>query len=177
MRNRSNISLIVTLACRCLGKKNLVLYAQTPLNSTSKLSLKKKLFYLLFPKVRMTPILKHRNYEEQYPSCKRWPHNYYVPLTFPVPQQNDEKHFTKDGLIQILCIGKYRSYKNHEILVKAVSQLTKEEQHKIQITIVGQNSVPQEHEYYQNLKSFIHTLHVDGLFDLQMNRPYAAMQK
>jgi glycosyltransferase involved in cell wall biosynthesis len=177
MRNRSKISMVVTFVCRLQGIKKLVLYNQSPLCTAIKLGFKKKLLYLFFPKVRMTPVKELRFYKEKYPNRKQWTHNYFIPLIFPVPKSSKTRHYLIDGIIHIVCIGKYRDYKNHRLLVQAVEMLSEKERKKIKVTIIGQNTIPVEHEYLKQLKLLIAKKGVQSIFNLQCNRPYNLMQE
>jgi len=175
IRNRVILSLIVTMACRILNIKKLVLYTQTPLNSNSHLSVKKKMYYKFFPQVRMTPVLNVRHYQEQYKECKIWKHDYFIPLIFNLPLNNKEKTYFDKDIINIVCIGKYRAYKNHVLLVQAISLLSQKERNKIHIEIIGQDISKEEHEYRRKLEELIVQLSLTETFTLYRNRPYSMM--
>lgn len=131
--------------------------------------------YAFFPSVRMTPILYARHYAEKYPDCEQRPHEYFIPLIFPVTPMNNEKIYLKDGIIHIVCIGKYRAYKNHKLLIRAISLLIPEERATLHIQIIGQDTTPKEHAYHKELEQLISSLSLNSIFSLEQNRPYDDM--
>ena len=76
----------------------------------------------MFPKVRMTTVKIHDGFDLKYRGDQFHilPHEYFLPYVHdPNPAAEDRGYF-KDGVLNVLDVGKYRPYKNHFVLVNAV---------------------------------------------------------
>lgn len=174
LRERSRQSRIVFICCRILGIKKVILYNQKPIyNDEIKNPIKKLLSKVVFPKIRITPVkyIKLLSKTNTYiPSEKN--HDYFLP--FVQTTSNENRYYTKDRVIRILDVGKYRDYKNHEILIEAVGLM--QEYTNIHVTIVGQVSNKNEENYFENLNSMIINKNLQDKVSLLRNIPYKEMQ-
>ncbi|MRX72996.1 glycosyltransferase [Bacillus lacus] len=179
LRERSRQSRIVHACCKLLGIRNVILYNQNPINADEWRGkrLKQMLAKIVFPKVRYSPVkyvnLLNSSYSS--PTIPVNSHAYFAPFVQEVNIIPEEKKYVKDGIIRILDVGKYRDYKNHKILVEAVSLI--KERKNFHITIVGQVSNEDEQEYFDSLASMIQDYNLQGKFTLLKNIPYRRMKE
>lgn len=180
MRYRMPSNLIANLACKTLGIKVRILYNQTGLytKKNEKLSWKKKLVFSFFPKVRATTVQIHDVFDLKYHKDEHHilPHDYFLPYVHEPNPKAENRSYFKDGMLNILDVGKYRPYKNHFVLVDAVKLLKeRNELENIRFTILGQASVPEEIEYYENLKKHAQECGVTEYITFRTQIPYREM--
>jgi glycosyltransferase involved in cell wall biosynthesis len=178
LRERSKQSRIVYACCKLLGIQKVILYNQKPLNADEwrgKL-LKKLLANIVFPKARYSPVkhVKLLSDLSTTPDLPDNPHAYFAPFVQEAYILPDEKNYVKDGITRILDVGKYRDYKNHRILVEAVSLM--KERKNFHVTIIGQVSNEDEQNYFDSLTSMILDKNLQDTFTLLKNIPYRQMQ-
>ena len=155
LRNKSRTMRIMYKLCK-KNKIDTLLYNQEPLFREKK-SLLKRLFHFAYnfsvPSKRITPVL-YDNYFKKNSTCLIGDKNArYLPFIVPFPNGNYNKMFSRDNKLRIIDVGKYRSYKNHFLLIDAIDlSLNK---NNILVTIVGQCISENEKEYYAKLKSYI----------------------
>lgn len=179
LRERSKQSRIVYTCCRILGINKVVLYNQRPLNADewSRNRFKGMLAKIVFPKTRYTPVkyLNLLNKESPPLPIRENRHTYYVPFVQEPVTLTEEKKYVENGITHILDVGKYRDYKNHRILVEAVSMLTSIKE--FHITIIGQVSNEDEQKYFDELSAMIWSKELQSKFTLLKNIPYRRMQE
>ena len=166
---------VITLACKILRIKKVIMYVQDPLfGNYNKGSILRLLFRkILFPSIAFTPVL--RKGEDRKTTLMSNAHDapkYFVPFVYKA-HQNTRDYYCKEGVIHILDIGKYREYKNHFFLVDAISSLNSFD--KIRVTIIGQLSNKDERKYYSELKNYIDNKGMSRTFMLEGNIPYQNM--
>lgn len=157
------------------GIKHIILYNQVPLYQElyECKSKKEKFKRALLPSKRMTPVLYGNSSKTK--GLKKDPYAYFVPFVAPQVNIDRQKELIFINKIKILDVGKYRSYKNHTILVEAVDLLTLEERNKLSITIVGQSYKEEEMKYQNELKTLISTKGLDQTFTLLENYSHEKM--
>lgn len=180
MRYRIPSNLVTNMACKLLGIKTRILYNQTDLytKKTAKLSWKKKLYFSLFPKVRMTTVKIHDAFDLKYRKDEFHilPHEYFLPYIHEPNPKAENRSYFKDGMLNILDVGKYRPYKNHYVLVNAVKVLKDRGELKdIRFTILGQASVPEEIKYYEDLQKHAEECGVSEYITFRTHIPYNEM--
>lgn len=151
IRGKTIGNAFVVAVCRLLGKKNIIIYDQSPLYYGKIVSgWKSSLLCSLFPKVSFTPILyvgKERNIIKlnKRVSC------HFVPLICEALLFSHK--YSDDGIIRILDVGKFRDYKNHFFLIDALSSI--QDKKKYKVTIMGQLQNSDEIEYYNRLCQYV----------------------
>lgn len=181
LRDRIPSSLEANFACKTLGIKTVILYNQTGLyaNKNKKDSFLKKIICSLFPRVRMTISYINDINEMKHHKSDLYikDHEYFIPYVgTPNTAAQDRKYF-KDGLLNVLDVGKYRPYKNHYVLVDAVKLLHNEGKlDKIRFTILGQAASDIENKYFYDLKKYIEDNGLTALITLRKNIPYSEME-
>ena len=182
LRYRVPSNLIVNMACALLGIKVRILYNQTGqyTHKSQTLSWKKKLWFSLFPKVRMTTVKIHDVFDLKYRADEHHilPHDYFLPYVHDPNPEAEGRSYFKDGMLNILDVGKYRPYKNHFVLVNAVKVLKERDELKdIRFTILGQASVPEEIKYYEDLQKHAAECGVSEYITFRTHIPYSEMMK
>ena len=182
MRYRMPSNLVVNLACKLCGIKVRILYNQTGLytHKSEKLSFKKKLVFSLFPKVRMTTVKIHDVFDLKYRGDEFHilPHDYFLPYVHEPNPEAEKRSYFKEGILNILDVGKYRPFKNHFVLVNAIKILKDREELKdIHFTILGQASVPEEIKYYEDLQKHAAECGVSEFITFRTHIPYSEMMK
>lgn len=166
-RERSKCNAIVSLVCKLLRFKNIIIYNQAPVHVEYK-GWKNR----IFSPVRYTPV-KVIN-EKQEIVSKAPAHTYFMPFVYECA--DNVKHYPQHGdKIEILDVGKYRDYKNHFILVDAAFLLIKKGILSFNITIVGQVTNQSEKEYYDSLLKYVSEKNLDNYVSLKHSIPYSEM--
>ena len=168
LRDRIPSTIVATFVCRLLRIKPVLLYNQTELyrKRSEKMSLKKRMVFALSPKVRFT-IAKIRNYYDLTEHANELyvqPHNYFVPYVCPLNEESQGRsYFGEDGKLRLLCVGKFRPYKNQRVLVDAMEILAKEGlADRVRLTMIGQAKFDEEIAYREGL---IRSVNEKGLAD------------
>ena len=176
-RETNMTSMYVNLICKLLGVRCVILYNQIPAYSKKnrgiRVGIKDGIKRICFPRARMTTVCtdnptKLRSSMDQYRIKK---HDYFVP--FIEEAIETRRSYCKDGIVNILSVGKYRDYKNHFLLVDAIYLL--ENKDKLRAAIVGQAYNDEEIAYYDRLKSYIRDKGLGGIIELKKNVSYSEM--
>ena len=85
------------------------------------------------------------------------------------------RSYLRGGLINIIDVGKYRDYKNHFVLVKAVALLPEEIRNQFRISIIGQAYSEEEKRYKSELESFISDNDLSSIIRSMEAVPYSEM--
>jgi glycosyltransferase involved in cell wall biosynthesis len=181
VRDRIWTSFITYWICRLLGNKRVILYDHSPLyvkrirQKSLKSWIKKGLQKHLFPGIRMT-VVEYSEYpkEDEKSLYDKVPYSYFVPFACKSSTECNEHSYCRDGCVRILDVGKYRDYKNHFVLVDAISLL---EEANFKVTIIGQCSTGEEQAYYDTLSGYIYDRHLEDKFELLTNIKHRDMEK
>ncbi len=147
VRERSIFSMRGHLISKLINTKVSLLYNQAPLVEKTNISRTKRILLpFLFPKVRYTPV-KYVDGSNGNNKTIELQNSYFVPFV----QMSEKIKKNTNDKINILLVGKYRKYKNMEILVEAVAKLSKADLDKVSFTIVGQCTNVQEEKYKNNI--------------------------
>lgn len=177
LRERSKQSRLVYACCRILGMNNVILYNQQPLNYQWNITgVKKFISNIIFPLARITPVksIDLITGAKNNLSNLNNQHDYFVPFIQNITPSNNSKIYMYKDKIRILDVGKYRSYKNHKLLVDAISLIPDLED--VQVTIIGQVSNDDEQQYYRMLQKEIDNNNLSNNFQLLKNVPYNEME-
>ena len=178
-RETNMTSWYVNLICKIIGIKCVILYNQIPLYSKINKSIPEKIKDIIkrlcFPRVRITtvrtdnPTRFRQNADQHY--IKK--HDYFIP--FIVSAKETARTYCKDGIAGILSVGKYREYKNHFLLIDAISLLKDKE--KLRAAIIGQAYNREEIEYCGKLEKYIKDKGLTDTIKLYKNIEYSAMNE
>jgi glycosyltransferase involved in cell wall biosynthesis len=125
-----------------------------------------------FPTVRMTPV-KYSRLPRELSESTASDNTYFIPFVAESHPEASERRYCPDGMLRILCVGKFREYKNVKLLVEAATMLNMEEDWTM--TIVGQAMNGDEQKYYEETKSMIATSGAENRITLKTNVPYDTM--
>lgn len=182
LRYRTPATLTANLVCKLLGIKSVILYNQTALYSKKgkKQSLKAKIIFALLPKVRTTTVEISDVFDLKYHRDEHYikEHDYFLPYIFePTPEAANRSYF-KNGKLNILDVGKYRPYKNHFVLARAVKYMKDNDWLKdISFTILGQAGAPEEKQYMADLQKYIDDNGIGEYITLRTHIPYNQMRQ
>lgn len=173
VRDRKYSSSIVYLISKLCGVKNVILYTQDPCFTSSqkeKKSFKNLIKYIIYPKKTYSPV----QFRDSLTHAKQVTTGaHFIPFAMNFDTSIVQgRTYLAEGRINILDVGKYRDYKNHFVLVKAVKTLPQETRKQLHITIIGQVSCEEEKEYRNSLIAFIRDNHLEGVFDILESVPY-----
>lgn len=163
LRERSLYTVVAYHICRTLRIPS-ILYNQSPyweLPDKRKSKLK-KIVAILFPRVRMTPVLGMLSEEGVHGSG-----SYYVPFVMEPYCRTEEKEHFKDEKIQILCVAGYHDRKRLPLLLDAVNCL--KEEHPVHLSIVGEVITPDQREYFSYIQKYVEELHLEKVVTLKKN--------
>jgi len=168
-RNRNMVSLFYNIFALIFSKSIRILYNQTPITENySKKHL--KIFFTLFPKVRFSPVIKSDYFSS---NSKINKNSYFLP--FIAVNKLPKNSFYINGAVNILSVGKFRPYKNHEILIESIKEIRNIE--KIHVTIVGQVFDEEDEKYYINIKEKIIQYNLEDIIDLKKNVSFNQMNE
>ncbi|MBQ7160317.1 MAG: glycosyltransferase family 4 protein [Clostridia bacterium] len=181
LRDRIPSTLKANFICRRKGIKTIILYNQTELyvNKNKKNSPLQRIVFALMPKVRYTISKYHDFYdpvERPDELCVK-PHEYFVPYVCPPEPGADERGYLgENGEVRLLCVGKYRPYKNQQVLIRALSLIKERGKiDKVRLTLIGQAVVPEEHEYLEATKMLVAGLGLEEAVEFRKSVPYSEM--
>lgn len=182
LRYRVPSNLVLNLACKLAGVKVRILYNQTGLytHKNHKNSLLKRLYFKCFPGVRMTTVKIHDVFDLKYHAEDHHilPHDYFLPYVYEPDPESEGRSYFKNGILNVLDVGKYRPYKNHFVLVRAVKVLKDRDALKdIHFTILGQAKVEEELKYLDDLKKLAEELEISEYITFRTQIPYSEMKK
>ena len=169
---------VVSMACKFLNIKNVIMYVQTPLYGVKPGKKKLRILFrkLMFPSVVFTPVFykDDRNGKRTIGTDYDQP-KWFVPLVYEYQNNRHYRSQQYSEKIQIIDIGKYREYKNHYYLVDAISNI--QDKSKIKVTIIGQLSNDAEIKYYNDLQDYIINKGLNDVIELRGHVPYEEMDK
>lgn len=176
MREGGYSTMLSTLICRLMLIKKTILYTQTPQyennKSDSRLIVKIQKRYLL-PHISYTPVktsIFTNDFSHMTKTSKE-----YIPFVMKFSSTTLNRGYLKGGKINLLDVGKYRDYKNHIILLKALSRLESSVLSAINVTVIGQVTTDSEKEYFNLMKTFISEHDLDNTVTLLESIQHAEM--
>lgn len=172
-REKNRVSRVVSICCKIIGIKNVILYIQDPyFHKYEKQSIRQKIKSKILPKVIYTPVKydtsnKCMDYHDR--------HSYHVPLVYTIENKISPIHaeYMANGELRLLDIGKYRGYKYHFGAIEAFKLLSQDQ--NVSLTIIGQCKSEDEIEYKAKLLSKIQEYNLEDRIRLLDNVPYSEM--
>lgn len=155
LRERSLYSICAYFVCRML-KLNCVLYNQTPLwdYEPPRNDLPHRIVKSLTPSIRMTPVFG--NPDTGYLDTN----TFYVPFVIDPHLEPSRKIWFSDGIIHLLCVGKYEERKHQLMLLQILNNLLL--QYPLHLTLVGEMSTEYHQNYFQKIQAYISEYHLEG---------------
>ena len=184
LRDKNFLSLYVYFICRILKIKCTLLYNQTPLytrinrNSNHIKNIMKNLYTKYgFPAVRITTVCIRdvSEYRKNPDHFYVKDHEYFVPFIVETNEETAYRRYCKDEKVNILSVGKYREYKNHFLLIDAISLINNRS--NLKVTIIGQVANGEEQNYFNSLKAYITKKKLDNIVNLEKNMEYKKMHQ
>lgn len=169
----SSLVYIISLIC-CV--KHIILYTQDPC-FVSKIcdenQIKRLIKKVIYPRKKYSPVKYKEVGSASYLNATEYS---FIPFAMNFDANIVRKrNYLHNGKINILDVGKYRDYKNHFVLIKAVALLPQEVREEIRITIVGQAYSKEEKDYRYKLECFIFDKGLENIFILMESVPYYQM--
>ena len=167
------LGIIVNIACRMLGIKNVVIYTQYPIygRKNEHGSFVSRIFMSLAPSAVFSPVFYRGEYRTK--KIRTGLAKYFIPLICDKPQ-TVRSEYCSDGKIRLLDIGKYREYKNHFFVVDAISKVKHPE--RFELTIIGQLSNEAERKYYGELERYVKEKHLENIIHLRGHVDFNEME-
>ncbi len=125
-----------------------------------------------YPTVRMTTVLLSV-YSPDTSHAKPEKRSYFIPFVGEVQAAAENRTYMPDGKLRILCVGKYREYKNLPLFIEAMALL--KEKDKIQVTILGQAVSVEECAYCQELTELAARYGLGETIIFEKNIPHECM--
>lgn len=171
-------TILVTSLCKLLSIPNVILYTQrAKYEIKEKMKPRERIYsYLekiMLPRKEFTPVL--------YKDCLSDNTNtkdtkrVYIPFVMEYTGKKIERTYLPNGKIRIVDVGKFREYKNHIILLKALCLLTPSERSEFEVSIIGQASTDTERDNYNFLDSYIRDNDLENVVRLLTNVEYSQM--
>ncbi len=145
------------VVCKLLGVP-IILYNQEPLYKHSRDSFVKRFLKTIYntcvPKVRYTPVLVDDYYDlDKISQLNVQPHAYHIPFAIKKIAEADDRTYSSDGIVRFLMVGKFREYKNHRVLIDALSLV--KDKSTFEMTLLGQCADSREQDYLNQLKIYV----------------------
>lgn len=178
VRERSLFSICVRLVSIIVGDNKFIVYTQEPCYSKKTFSflsrLKRFVLNMIMTTKVYSPVLQQCSSDDLNRLIKR--KIVYIPFVMKFNKEILERKYLDGGKINILDVGKYRHYKNHFVLIRALSKLTASKLHDINVSIVGQVTNHEEERYYNDLYNMVVEHNLGGCVFLYKNIPYDDMK-
>lgn len=170
LRERNLFSLKFYNVAKRLKVEKIFLYNQSPIYETiQKESVLKKIWKRFFPKTRIT-VCRYKEYPIKGKKYYKDENAFFLPF---VPRINEkEKKCLPHDPIRILDMGKYREYKNHFLLAKAIKQVVEDGYKNIHVRIVGQASNEEEKQYKATLEDYVKENNLQDFISIEGSVPY-----
>lgn len=162
LREKSVYSMVTYLLCKRQGYP-CILYNQNPLwSKPDKTDPAHRLVNKLSPKMRMTPVLGI-----QKPDTSVKENDFFIPFVAEPQAAPDERTYFADGMIHVLCIGKYETRKHHLMLLEIVEALHKK--YPINLTLIGEATNHFQKEYHEKVKTYVKDHHMEHFVTVKTN--------
>lgn len=164
MRERSLYNIPVYLICRLSHIKG-ILYNQSPLwdHKERDKGLGHRVLISLLPKQRMTPVYGDPNAE----NAVKMKNSYFVPFVAEPYIERTVDSYCKNGVVRLLCIGRYEERKRLFMLVEAVKEFLLEG--AATLVIAGEAVDEEQTAYYEKLQDYIEANGLEQFVKLEKN--------
>lgn len=150
LRERSFYNIVAYQICK-RKKIPCILYNQSPLWGSEPLnnSMLHRIVRRNMPSFRITPVMGE-------PKCKqlRETNSYYVPFVIKPKMEFSVRKYCKDGILHLLCVGRYMECKNHILQLSTLKRL-RLQYNNIHLTLVGEVTDDEQQKYYDGVISYI----------------------
>ncbi|MCM1387500.1 MAG: glycosyltransferase family 4 protein [Bacillus sp. (in: Bacteria)] len=164
LREKSLYSIAAYRICKKMGCA-CILYNQSPLwSEPAKTDLAHRIADRFSPKMRMTPVMG-----VQKPGLSIKENDFYIPFVAKPQKAPEERSYFTDGVIHILCIGKYEVRKHHLELLAAVEKL--QPKYPLHLTIIGEASTTFHQKHYAHVAAYVKEHHMESYVDIKANLP------
>lgn len=86
----------------------------------------------------------------------------------------EEKHYFKDGTINVIDVGRFERRKNHHLLLQAFEKVYHED-HRVRLTIIGEIRRSQYQTYYDEIITFIREHFLTDVVTIKKNLRFEEM--
>jgi len=97
----------------------------------------------------------------------------YIPFVLPPGTPPGEKKWFRDGMINIMTVGKFLPRKNHIFLLHALGELLRN--FRLRLTIVGECSTEDHQAELERVKGITRSLGLDQAVEIKLNLPFYAV--
>ena len=172
VRNPNSAFGLMSVATARLMRRTIVFYSQTPMHR--KLGWRQRLVRSLPARLAgahwITPVLGSPETHPPAFSALR-----YVPFVMEPQTAPGQKTWFRDGVINLLSLGKFETRKNHRLFLKAVAALS--ELHPIRATVIGECTTPEHQRMLAELDDLHSTLGLYGRVSFKTNLSYQDVQR
>lgn len=170
IRERSVYSIVVCQACRHM-KIPMILYNQSPLwENEIKKDFPHRVVKKLLPAVRITPVLGKQDVNKE-----KEDNAFFVPFVMEPRLSSEDKTWFQQGMIHILCVGKYEKRKNIAMLLEIIDEIR--DHFPIKLTVAGECSSEFHKAYYKEQQIYIQEHHLEQHVTLLKNLKRSEMDE
>ena len=150
IRERSVYTICMNAICKHY-KIPTILYNLSPVwDKPKKMDLAHKIVWKLTPEYRITPT---NIVGIDYTGLVKDEKAYWAPFLMEPQVAPASRGYFADDRINVFCIGKYQTRKNHQMMVEVIEELLPK--YNLHLTIAGEISNHFHQEYYDNLVKYI----------------------
>ena len=99
----------------------------------------------------------------------------YVPFAMEPQTAPGRRQWFRDGVINVLSVGKYQNRKNHRLFLQAIANLS--ERYQLRATIVGECTTTEHRREFEEVKVFRESLGLGQKVQLKSNLAFWDVQK
>lgn len=164
LREKSMYSMTAYLICKKRGYP-CILYNQNPLwSGPEKTDLAHRIVNRFSPRVRMTPVMGRKE-----PGTSVKENDFFVPFVAQPQCPPNERTYFADGVIHILCIGKYEIRKHHLMLLEIVEKL--KDNYPVHLTLIGEATTRFQKQYHEQVQAYVRAHHMESYVEVKANVP------
>ena len=164
IRERSVYTICMNAICKHY-KIPTILYNLSPVwDKPKKMDLAHKIVWKLTPEYRITPT---NIVGIDYTGLVKDEKAYWAPFLMEPQVAPTDRSYFADDRINVFCIGKYQTRKNHQMMVEVIEELSPK--YKLHLTIAGEISNHFHQEYYDNLVKYIKEHKLEDKITLLIN--------
>lgn len=170
LREKSMYSMAAYHICKKAGYP-CILYNQNPMwSEPEKTDFVHRMVNRLSPKMRMTPVMG----VEKPGTCIK-ENDFFIPFVAEPQKAPSERTYFTDGVIHILCIGKYEIRKHHLMLLEVVEHL--KDKYPLHLTLIGEATNHFQKDYCAQVEAYVKEHHLEACVDVKTNVPRKEMDK
>lgn len=157
------------LICKLMRKK-IIIYTQTPKFRQENWQKRfvKFIAAILLNSAWITPV---KGDENDFPASGK--HICYIP--FAADNKPKKDGWFKNDKINILCIGKFVSRKNHILMLEAIDRIRRK--YPVTLTIIGQCTTDDHKKYFRQVIDLVNEKGMTDCVRVKTNIPFSQMEK